>query len=60
MRSTGAIFPMMRNVCENCGAVVPPEDHMTGIEYQGEPERAGSVNYLAGYNCPTCGHHAEV
>ena len=46
--------------CENCGEIVPPEHHMIGIEYQGEPERIGSVYYLAGYNCPACGHHAEV
>jgi hypothetical protein len=46
--------------CENCGEIVPPEHHTIGIEYQGEPERSGSVYYLAGYNCPACGHHAEV
>ena len=46
--------------CESCGEIVPPEHHMIGIEYQGEPERIGSVYYLAGYNCPACGHHAEV
>jgi len=46
--------------CESCGEIVPPEHHMIGIEYQGEQERKGSVYYLAGYNCPSCGHHTEV
>ena len=56
----GCDFPAGAEVCENCGAVVPIEDHITGTEDQGVPERAGSVNYFAGYNCPACGHHAEV
>jgi len=46
--------------CENCGEMIPPEHQRIGIEYQGEQERSGSVYYLVGYNCPTCGHHAEV
>ncbi|GEM_PF-5903767 len=46
--------------CDNCGEIVPPEHHMIGIERQGERERSGSVYYFAGYNCPSCGHHAEV
>jgi hypothetical protein len=46
--------------CEKCGEIVPPEHQTIGIEYQGEQERSGSVYYLSGYNCPACGHHAEV
>ena len=46
--------------CEICGEVIPPEYEIIGIEHQGEPERAGSVYYFAGYDCPACGYHAEV
>ncbi|MEI7433453.1 MAG: hypothetical protein WCJ93_04290 [Methanomicrobiales archaeon] len=46
--------------CKNCGEIVPPEHQKIGIEYQGEQEHSGSVYYLAGYNCPACGYHAEV
>ena len=56
----GCDFPEDAEVCENCGAVVPIKDHITGTEDQGEPERAGSVNYFAGYDCRECGFHAEV